>query len=226
MRIRLRMLFLRGRLISIGIDQFDRELLANLDTFGPYGQSVDVWAIGTTTLYALSPKTDITDFKTMTQDSIDENLGIVLETLSLSLDGQDFVRRCLNIDPNKRMTIFQARRHEWLKVKEHESKKWKRIRDSLWQTSPGISPPVEPLPEVLRDMQPQPKPDDFPESFRLDPAVPAAKRQIDDIEAAATTQSPFFSSPKPVKKIRHATNGATKQTQKNEVRPRPEHSSQ
>lgn len=199
MHTKLRRVLLTCRRLTIDdlTDNCNRELHAALDTAGSYKPSVDIWALGAIVLYAMAPHTDIQSFKTMTQDNVDALLNLEFKELPISEAGQDFVRRCLKIDPNARMSISESRNHQWLKVEKHDHKEWTRIRDSLWRTSHAISPPVEPLPDVLGHIQQQSQSQVPGQAARFTSTRSKLKRHIEETELSVTpNDSPFFATSK------------------------------
>ncbi|KAL0095632.1 kinase-like domain-containing protein [Phycomyces blakesleeanus] len=98
-----------------------------------HGKPVDMWAIGVITYFLLC---GCTPFER--DNNIDEMNAIMHADYTfdeqwwsgISEEAKDFIRRCLTIDPAKRMTAHEALQHPWL-ASTHISKTEKVAQDLL-----------------------------------------------------------------------------------------------
>lgn len=83
-----------------------------------HGKPVDVWAIGVITYFLLCGYTPFDR-----ESNLEEMQAILVADYSftpleywrgVSQTARDFIRRCLTIDPHKRMTSHQALQHPWI----------------------------------------------------------------------------------------------------------------
>ncbi|KAI4793462.1 Ca/Cm-dependent protein kinase B [Aureobasidium sp. EXF-8845] len=88
-----------------------------------HGKPVDVWAIGVITYFILCGYTPFDR-----DSSLEEMQAILVADYSftppecwcgVSLSARAFVKRCLTIDPTKRMTSHEALSHEWIASPAH-----------------------------------------------------------------------------------------------------------
>ncbi|KAI9009352.1 kinase-like domain-containing protein [Phycomyces nitens] len=101
-----------------------------------HGKPVDMWAIGVITYFLLC---GFTPFER--ENNIDEMNAIMHADYTfdeqwwsnISEEAKDFIRRCLTIDPTKRMTAHEALQHPWL-ASTHISKTENVAQDLL----PGV----------------------------------------------------------------------------------------
>ncbi|PHH83749.1 hypothetical protein CDD82_3823 [Ophiocordyceps australis] len=84
------------------------------DTSQPHTAAVDMWSLGVVALTILSHGTSFTveGFDRMEQKHIDEALGSLPRKVPTKC--RKFIRECLRIEPEKRMTAKQAWGHDWL----------------------------------------------------------------------------------------------------------------
>ncbi|KAI8985340.1 kinase-like domain-containing protein [Pilobolus umbonatus] len=82
-----------------------------------HGKPVDVWAIGVITFFVLSGYTPFESSDAMNETSAILTAGYTFDDPSwaeVSEQAKHFIRRCLTVDPDERITIHEALNHEWL----------------------------------------------------------------------------------------------------------------
>ncbi|KAK9779038.1 putative Kinase-like domain-containing protein [Seiridium cardinale] len=170
---------------------------------GNYGKEIDIWSLGITLLYAMVSQEhlDIDSLSRMSQEDIDQQLYLMFDRSLLrstfSVQAQDFVRQCLKINPNERMTASQARCHEWIRVGKRTLNEWTELRDSLWRKEHKINPPMELLPDLLYETRVQ-QPETTPTTTGPDPTDLERKRPVECLDQYfGLEESPFFPSSKP-----------------------------
>lgn len=154
----------------------DGKLSANLgtpgyqapETFGEdaeYDQKADMWSVGitTATLLGTSGLLDSLDrigrsmnnsepMKTVNLQPVFEELK-VLRPEPLSKQGRDFLRKCLTVDPNKRISAREALGHPWLdeagEIRDSFAANARRIR-STWVGRQVLLEMVSELPDIRR----------------------------------------------------------------------------
>ncbi|KAI1131606.1 kinase-like domain-containing protein [Nemania abortiva] len=86
-----------------------------------YSTKVDVWAIGMISLFLVALDWDSYDrFETFNQTTIDKVLIDIFEGLSIqhkavSDNFEDFIRKCLVVEPSERMTASVSKHHNWFR---------------------------------------------------------------------------------------------------------------
>ncbi|KAI0128462.1 kinase-like domain-containing protein [Xylariales sp. AK1849] len=119
-----------------------------------YKKSVDLWAIGVMMLFVMLPdaRNTLPYLKTHNQADIDKHLEEILQPThpngGMSSEAQDFVRRCLKVEPELRMTASQAKRHPWLLLPKLMVDGWTQLRNASWKPVHRIPPPIEELPDL------------------------------------------------------------------------------
>ncbi|KAH8198697.1 hypothetical protein TruAng_007156 [Truncatella angustata] len=180
-----------GRMTSVvGTNMYQApELRANHNSNVAHGKSVDIFAIGMTTLTVMIPAARETQLGDMSQKELDRKLQELFGSPTLktpiSTKGQDFIRRCLAVDPNSRMTASQARKHKWICVDKRREESWREIRNFFWKPAHTTTPPVEMLPNVLDEAYlSKPRRPAWLQSFHpaLSSSAPLLKRSFEDLE--------------------------------------------
>ncbi|KAI0010321.1 kinase-like protein [Xylariaceae sp. FL0662B] len=120
-----------------------------------YGLGVDMWSLGIVMLCLLASHGDprLFDLGRMTQSEINRWLNNIFEDSTnhkISEDGQNFVRACLILDPDRRMTACDAKGHSWFQQQPENDlfKEFFKENTKFWEAAHFIAPPVEELPEV------------------------------------------------------------------------------
>ncbi|CAJ2506209.1 Uu.00g003390.m01.CDS01 [Anthostomella pinea] len=111
-----------------------------------YGTAVDIWSIGAIILFLLAPDQEkLPCLRELNQEAIDEFLGALFDrgyfNGVLSDSCQSFIRSCMIVDPQSRITAYEAKRHPWLQNDEQGSSR--RIREvEEWRPAHLVAPPV------------------------------------------------------------------------------------
>jgi serine/threonine protein kinase len=183
-----------------------------------YTESVDIWALGILTLFLLNsdPIQQLAGLKSMDQETIDAMITKIFASVSLQealcLDGQSFVRHCLKVKPELRMTAKQAKRHPWLRLSRRKIDDWTKIRDASWKPKSRSSPLITDLMDI-QDLKASVKASEDLElvnkatSSCLTPSCLKKKRNTgaDQLNSNQDTEkSPYFQhmAPGPSKKLK------------------------
>ena len=84
----------------------------------PYDYKVDVYSLGVllyliiTGLYPYESESTEEDIKNLSTNNIEKSL----RDNNFSNEGIDFIKQCLAIDPNKRLSSKEALRHIWFRI--------------------------------------------------------------------------------------------------------------
>ncbi|CAH0022926.1 unnamed protein product [Clonostachys rhizophaga] len=116
--------------------------------------AVDIWSMGIITLILLVPPTDdqLSELIRLDQEVLDEYLSDLNEKLTprRSSKSLHFVRRCLRINPEERLTTALASSHPWLSTPEKQLKFFQQLDEKMlaeWQNPEQFRP----MPLALED---------------------------------------------------------------------------
>uniref|UniRef100_A0A8H7KB76 Uncharacterized protein n=1 Tax=Bionectria ochroleuca TaxID=29856 RepID=A0A8H7KB76_BIOOC len=134
--------------------------------------AVDIWSMGIVTLILLVPPTDdqLSELIRMDQEVLDEYTGELNEKAASrrSSKSLNFVRRCLRINPEERLTTALASSHPWLSTPEKHLKFFQQLDEKMlaeWQNPEQFRP----MPLALEDSI-------FTGEFSHDPSPEVAPR--------------------------------------------------
>lgn len=105
-------------------------------------------------MFLLSPTHDdmLAKLKYLDQGSLEARITEIFASVSvqetLCHDGQDFVRRCLQVEPELRMTAPQAKRHSWLRISRRKTDEWSEIRTASWKPTRRSRTVITDLPDM------------------------------------------------------------------------------
>lgn len=128
----------------------------------PYTTAVDMWSIGIVTLFLLKSACPCSLIDATDQCAIDQAVDdIFLNIFSRSEQAEDilrhFVKSCLTVNPEKRLTSRQAKAHPWFQ-QQPDKEMYNEVAQKYsadWTPQHLITPPVEELPEVESDDEPR-----------------------------------------------------------------------
>ncbi|VUC29019.1 unnamed protein product [Clonostachys rosea] len=139
--------------------------------------AVDIWSMGIVTLVLLVPLKDdeLSEFIRLDQEVLDEYISELNEKAlsKRSSKSLDFVRRCLRIYPEERLTTALASSHSWLSTPEKHLRFFQQLDEKMlaeWQNQEQFRPmPLaleDPIP--VQDASHDPSPgDDSEESWPM-----------------------------------------------------------
>jgi len=82
-----------------------------------YDQSADIWSIGILTYELIVGKIPFNIWSEYDlQQIVDKEITFPTDYVDMSLDSIDFIKKCLNKDPTKRMKLDQLTSHPFLKI--------------------------------------------------------------------------------------------------------------
>lgn len=104
----------------------------------PYDEKIDVWCLG---VLAYEFLTGNSPFAVQCREEMETRIKAVQLTFPfhVSYQGKDLIQKILCKEPSKRLSLYQIRRHEWIKVyKSREPKKLLSCFDKFKDLEPAL----------------------------------------------------------------------------------------
>lgn len=116
-----------------------------------HGLPVDMWALGILIMFVVDSR-GRHHFHGLDQEQVNDRVdGICMNSdMKLTASAQRFLKECLKINPDERLTAYQAEKHGWFRAKAHRGrlKKLRARIEASWNSTRRVFSMVETIPDV------------------------------------------------------------------------------